>query len=137
MRKLAEKHDIIGDVRGGHGLMCAPGGGAEAGQSLPENLRREVYEETGLRIDVHAPVMVNEFHDPRSGFHQVEVFFRCALRGSADVPIGWSDPERIVTEHIWVTKEELSQINHKPDSLAEAAFQADRFIYDALEQIQS
>lgn len=23
LRKLAEKHDIVGDVRGGHGLMCA------------------------------------------------------------------------------------------------------------------
>lgn len=29
-------------------LWCAPGGGAEIGQSLPGNLKREIWEETGL-----------------------------------------------------------------------------------------
>ena len=33
-------------------LMCAPGGGVESGASLPDNLVREVYEETGLRVAV-------------------------------------------------------------------------------------
>ena len=58
-------------------LWCTPGGGVEKGFSVPENLRREVYEETGLQVSVGAPCLVNEFHDPVSGFHQVEVFFRC------------------------------------------------------------
>ena len=31
-------------------LWCAPGGGAEPGQSLPTNLMREVMEETGWHI---------------------------------------------------------------------------------------
>ncbi|WP_073198268.1 NUDIX domain-containing protein [Roseovarius marisflavi] len=31
-------------------LWCAPGGGAEVGASLPDNLQREVFEETGLRV---------------------------------------------------------------------------------------
>ena len=39
------------------GLMCAPGGGVERGASLPSNLRREVYEESGLRINVGAPCL--------------------------------------------------------------------------------
>ena len=34
------------------GLWCAPGGGCETGQSLPENLAREVMEETGVRVHV-------------------------------------------------------------------------------------
>ena len=35
-------------------LWCAPGGGAEPGQSLPDNLVREVAEETGLSGDGRA-----------------------------------------------------------------------------------
>ena len=31
-------------------LWCAPGGGVEAGQSLPDNLAREVHEETGHAV---------------------------------------------------------------------------------------
>jgi len=31
-------------------LMCAPGGGVEVGSSLPDNLTREVFEETGWRM---------------------------------------------------------------------------------------
>ena len=60
-------------------LWCAPGGGAEPGQSLPDNLAREVYEETGLLTEVGAPCLVNEFHNPADDFHQVEVFFRCRI----------------------------------------------------------
>ena len=70
-------------------LMCAPGGGVETGASLPDNLRREVFEETGLHITVGAPCLVNEFHDPASGFHQVDIYFQCVVDGSAQV-----DPER-------------------------------------------
>ena len=33
-------------------LWCAPGGGVEAHCSLHDNLKREVYEETGLGIEV-------------------------------------------------------------------------------------
>src|SRR3990167_9475894 len=36
-------------------LWCAPGGGAEPGQSLPTNLMREVMEETGLTVAVGDP----------------------------------------------------------------------------------
>jgi len=46
-------------------LMCAPGGGVERGSALPDNLIREVFEETGLQIAVGVPCLVNEFHDPR------------------------------------------------------------------------
>ena len=62
-------------------LWCAPGGGVEPGMSLPDNLCREVAEECGLRIDVGPLALVNEFHDPKSGFHQVDLFFRATLTG--------------------------------------------------------
>ena len=78
-------------------LWCAPGGGAESGTSLPQNLAREVMEETGLTVAVGEPAMVNEFHDPRTGFHQVDVFFRCTVLAGALSP-GWRDPEGVVTQ---------------------------------------
>ncbi|MEM6373991.1 MAG: NUDIX hydrolase [Pseudomonadota bacterium] len=116
-------------------LMCAPGGGVELHASLPDNLRREVHEETGLEIDVGAPCLVNEFHDPAHGFHQVDVYFRCSLTPGSPRPEAWEDPEQIVTERRWLSRAELAQTPHKPDSLAEVAFDGAGISYDALEPL--
>lgn len=113
-------------------LWCAPGGGVHAGQSLPDNLRREVQEECGVAISVGPPCLVNEFHDPASGFHQVDIYFRCALAGV--LPTQWTDPEGIVTERRLVTRAELATLRHKPDSLAAAAW-GRGILYDPLEVI--
>lgn len=116
-------------------LWCAPGGGVEAGAALPENLAREVMEETGLSIAVGAPALVNEFHDPASGFHQVEIFFRCRITGGALLP-GWSDPAGVVDRRGFFARGDLDlgRIRFKPDSLAEAAW-GTGCAYDALEVI--
>ena len=115
-------------------LWCAPGGGARAGQSLPDNLRREIHEETGLSIEVGAPCLVNEFHDPKTGFHQVEVFFRCTLV-AGQLRADWKDPEGVVTDRRFFTRAECAQIRIKPSSLAEVAW-SDTVVYDPLELIQ-
>lgn len=117
-------------------LLCAPGGGVETGQSLPANLAREVHEETGLEIEVGAPCLVNEFHDPASGFHQVEIFFRCTLVRPGRGAPHWTDPEGVVTERHWVSEAELATLPHKPSSLHRAAFGQVPVIYDPLEPIQ-
>jgi 8-oxo-dGTP diphosphatase len=115
-------------------LWGAPGGGVEAGTSLPDNLIREVAEETGLSVEVGPLVLVNEFHDPASGYHQVELFFRCTLVGAA-LPSG-IDPAGIVTERRFFAPEELAAIRLKPDSLPAVAFGADAPArYDPLEVI--
>ncbi|RYH08108.1 NUDIX domain-containing protein [Tropicimonas sp. IMCC6043] len=114
-------------------LWCAPGGGAEPGLSLPDNLAREVSEETGLLITVGAPCLVNEFHDPGSGFHQVEIFFRCRLVGGT-LSENWRDPEGIVMRRRWVTRSEMNDLRVKPDALAAAAW-GDGILYDPLEDL--
>ena len=117
-------------------LMCAPGGGVEPGQSLPENLFREVYEETGLKVAVGQPAMVNEFHDPTRGFHQVDIYFRCRLL-TGKIPTGWQDREGVVNRHLWVSREEIAALRVKPDSLADVAWGPEHApaFYDPLEPI--
>ncbi|WP_299563692.1 NUDIX hydrolase [uncultured Sulfitobacter sp.] len=117
-------------------LMCAPGGGVERGSALPENLQREVFEETGLRITVGAPCLVNEFHAPDRDFHQVDVYFRCSVIGSAAIDATWRDIEDIVTDRRWVSRHEMAALRVKPDSLAAVAWQdADAPMYDPLEPL--
>ncbi|MEO9897163.1 MAG: NUDIX domain-containing protein [Paracoccaceae bacterium] len=116
-------------------LMCAPGGGIHTGSSLPDNLCREVLEETGLNIIVGAPCLINEFHDPTSGFHQVDLFFRCTLQSAATLDPNWRDPENIVTDRRWVTESELRALFFKPSSLADVAFGQSALTYDPLETI--
>lgn len=118
------------------GLWCAPGGGCEAGQSLPENLAREVMEETGLTVNVGPPVLVNEFHDPETGFHQVDLFFRCSV-AAGDIDDRWTDPEGVVTDRRFFSRTELAagHVRFKPDSLPDAAWGSEAALYDPLEVI--
>jgi 8-oxo-dGTP diphosphatase len=118
------------------GLWCAPGGGCEAGQSLPANLTREVHEETGLTVSVGLPALVNEFHDPDTGFHQVDLFFRCTLVAGALDP-AWTDPEGVVTDRRFFSRAELASgaVRYKPDSLADVAWGEPLAHYDPLETI--
>jgi 8-oxo-dGTP pyrophosphatase MutT (NUDIX family) len=114
-------------------LWCAPGGGVEPGQSLPDNLIREVHEETGLTIEVGVPALVNEFHDPDSGFHQVDLFFRCTITAGTLDPT-WADPEAVVTDRRFFARADLGAIRFKPDSLAHAAW-GQGLTYDPLERL--
>lgn len=116
-------------------LWCAPGGGAERGRSLPDNLVREVREETGLIVEVGAPILVNEFHDPEGAFHQVDIYFRCSIVAGSLNPT-WRDPDGVVSRRRFFAREEMSAILYKPDSLPEVAWNApDAITYDPLEPI--
>ncbi|MFB1025063.1 MAG: NUDIX domain-containing protein [Octadecabacter sp.] len=126
---------LVNAFKGRDDLWCAPGGGAEPHQSLPENLAREVFEETGLTVDVGAPCLVNEFHDPNGTFHQVEMFFRCTLMAGTLDP-AWQDPEKIVTQRRWVSRNELAALTVRPKSLAGVAWgDTGALVYDPLEPI--
>ncbi len=114
-------------------LWCAPGGGVHSGTSLPANLIREVYEETGLTVTVGAPALINEFHDPASGFHQVDIYFHCQIT-SGQLDPTWRDPEGVVTDRRLFTQPDLAHIRYKPDSLPAATW-GNTVLYDALEVI--
>ncbi len=121
-------------------LWCAPGGGVNAGTSLPENLIREVYEETGLTVTVGAPALVNEFHDPKTGFHQVDIYFHCTVVAGGIDP-NWRDPEGVVTQRAFFSRADLQagRIRFKPDALKDAPWPdqdgGTGVLYDPLEVI--
>ncbi|SFK97145.1 ADP-ribose pyrophosphatase YjhB, NUDIX family [Shimia haliotis] len=114
-------------------LWCAPGGGVEKHTSLPDNLIREVREETGLTILVGAPALINEFHDPDLNFHQIDIYFRCDIT-SGELSSDWCDPEGIVSERCFFSRTEMAHIAFKPDSLPDAAW-GDTLLYDPLERL--
>jgi 8-oxo-dGTP pyrophosphatase MutT (NUDIX family) len=116
-------------------LWGAPGGGVEPGRSLPENLIREVHEECGLTVEVGPLALVNEFHDPKSGYHQVDLFFRCRIAGGGLDP-DWADPAGIVHTCRFFAPADLAAIRLKPDSLPRVAFTPEAPVhYDPLEEI--
>ncbi len=118
-------------------LWCAPGGGVEPHASLPENLVREVHEETGLTVEVGKLALVNEFHAPEKTFHQVELFFHCHVTSGA-IDDGWADPEAIVTKRRLFARDELNAIRFRPLSLPEVAFDVGLPVqYDPLETLVS
>lgn len=119
------------------GLWCAPGGGVERGSSIPENLTREVFEETGLTVSVGELALVNEFHDPKSGFHQVDLLFRCTII-KGDLDPNWQDIAGVVSKYTWASERDMARMNVKPSTLAQAAFHpTPNVLYDPLEVILS
>ncbi|MDZ4094572.1 MAG: NUDIX hydrolase [Paracoccaceae bacterium] len=119
-------------------LWCAPGGGVHSGGSLPDNLVREVHEETGLTVTVGEPALVNEFHDPVSGFHQVDVYFRCTISAGA-ITADWRDPEGVVTRRRFFARDEMAGVRFKPDAMPGAVWGdaegGSGLLYDPLEVI--
>ena len=126
---------LVNAYRGRDDLWTAPGGGVEPHSSLPDNLIREVREETGLTVTVGPLALVNEFHDPDGSFHQVDLYFRCRIV-AGDPDGDWTDPEGIVSHRRWVSRKALAGLRVKPDSLADVAWGAvGPAHYDPLEPI--
>lgn len=86
------------------GKWSIPGGCHEAGESLTEACKREVYEETGLNIEVENLIAVVERRV--EGFHYVVIdFFARFFEGKDKQPVAQSD----VSEAGWVSLEHLAQ----------------------------
>ena len=116
-------------------LWCAPGGGVRPHSSLPDNLAREIHEETGLSVRVGLVALVNEFHSPEDAFHQVEVFFRCEIT-NGEIDDSWQDPSAIVNRRRFFSPGELTGLAVKPTVLPELAFQPEAPVrYDPLERM--
>ena len=86
------------------GLWSIPGGKQEAGESLKNACKREVFEETGLNIDVKNIIAVVERRV--EAFHYVVIDFFATIADDAhETPIAQSD----VSEAKWISVNNLAQ----------------------------
>ena len=68
-------------------------------------------------------------------FHQVDIYFRCTVT-SGMINQHWKDPEGVVNQRRLFTRDEMSTIRYKPDSLSDVAWATEQAItYDPLEPL--
>jgi 8-oxo-dGTP diphosphatase len=58
-----------------------PGGGVNYRETLDSALVREVTEETGLRVELGRPVIINDTIDPQGSRHVVNITFIATVTG--------------------------------------------------------
>ena len=101
-----------------------PGGGQRRGETLHENLIREIREETSLEIKIGRLRWVREFISARHPdsllspqFHQVEVTFECFVDDELDAALGCEPDVGQIGLH-WLSIENLLSVRFYPHDVA-------------------
>ena len=117
---------LVRHLHNGNEWWGPPGGGFEAVDgSTVETVRRELLEETGLRVSVGELVFVREFYEKFSHTYHVELFYwipewqgeltTANLLGAGD--------EHIVQSVEWVHRDTLPQLKLYPVELRDRLWQ--------------
>jgi len=98
-----------------------PGGGVESKDaSIFDCARREVFEETGLQVDLSRVVYIREFLDQENGARNLELFL-ASRAFSGDLTItnvqGSGPDEHFIRDVRWVPRGELSGMIVYPEVL--------------------
>lgn len=121
---LQERLDLDSD----QSHWITPGGGLEGSETLAEAAMREVYEETGLRIDIAVdavPMFTErvEFHFAGNHFDQTNHYFLVQVPGDLlVVPAAQTAFERVVSVgHRWWSLADLdaSDVRREPIAIVE------------------
>ncbi len=97
--------------RGNKEYWTSPGGGLERGERMVECLRREIWEESGLKIEIGDVLLLFDVIEPRR--HVVNIVFRARRTGGElkprNVPIG----HRLIGVE-FIPLDKLNKIELKP-----------------------
>lgn len=103
------------------GIYETPGGHIDFGENIKEGLKREVFEEFGVNINVGDPFYAFTYHNDIKGSHSVEILFFATFVDSIDnIAINPEDH----SGYDWFAEEELDKIvNDGKDDPEIKAFQ--------------
>ena len=104
--KRAENDDFLPGVFG------LPGGGTEYNEHPAEGLKREIFEECGLSVNVHHPLTAFSFEMPHEGVkkHTVEIVYLCTLDdNSGSIQLSFEH-----CDYKWVRFHELDNLTITP-----------------------
>ena len=92
------------------GMWSLPGGRVEPGETLAAAVRREVFEETGLHVDVGDVVGAVELAGTSGQVYAVTDFAARVADGTAPHPVAGDD----AADARWVTRQELAELDTSP-----------------------
>jgi len=116
--KVAAKGVFVSDgkvlIMSDHGKWDFPGGGIEGDERLPDALKREMLEETGLTDFTFQEVIhADEWFIPAKDLHVVAIFCRGEMQGQPK-PKDLSDEHTVFA---WVAPSEISDYDVTPDTV--------------------
>lgn len=101
-------------------IWTPPGGGLQFGETMYECLKREFFEETGLKVEVNHLAHVNEMiHKP---YHAVEFYFTVTRTGGS-IKTGLdpehADDEQLLRDIRWQPVKDIDNLPFAPESLTD------------------
>lgn len=113
---------LLGKRKGSHGAgtWSFPGGHVDFGEDPIDSVRREVLEETGIKVGVierYAPMPWVNTHFPKEGKQYVTLFFTCKDLGEDPTLM---EPDKC-EQWAWCDVRSLPQPLFEPTSFAELA----------------
>lgn len=100
-------------VNNGESYWHLPGGHMEPRESLSSCAAREVYEETGCKIEINDIIYIFEFYDKKWDSHKVECIFSANIKSLPDKE-KWEDlgHDKSITQAKWFSFQEIEKMEN-------------------------